>query len=86
MLCGKYYWIASRATYPGYVSTQWHIFVEIGSQFQPYAMLQGSDSNIQEFTTTSFGILPIVTLKTNVIDTSNIADSTGKEENAWKLK
>lgn len=85
MLCGKYYWIASRATYPSY-ATQWHVFAEEGSQFQSMALFQGSDSNVGQFTNTGYGVMPIVTLKSNAVDLSTLSSTNGNENNPWKLK
>ena len=86
MLFGKYYWIASRATWPGYGNTQWHVFAEAGSQFQPMALFQGADRGAEQFTNTAYGVMPVVTLKSNVVDVSTLSSTKGNENDPWKLK
>ncbi len=49
-------------------------------------LFEGKSNGYEEYEGRSFGVLPVVTLKSKVIDTSNISSTIGKEDNPWILK
>ncbi len=84
---GKY-WLATRNTAISDSGTiSYSSYVINVNILNSTTFCDGNNRNLVEYSYQSdYSIRPVVTLKVNAIDVTNVAETSGKEENAWKLK
>ena len=84
MLFNGNYWLASCCIDASSSSSSFYVRRVVGSYTNSNYFCWGLSSNLREFTNDACAVRPIVTLKSNVIDTSSSTEYNG--ETMWNLK
>ena len=84
MLFNGSYWLASPCIYTLYYVAQYRVSYVNGDNLDSSALYTGNSSTDFEYPYSDYAVRPIITLKSNVIDTSSSTEYNG--ETMWNLK
>ena len=85
MINGKY-WLASRSVLTSSSNATFSLRCIYNGSVSKNDLFSGRTSGTSESTASYSAIRPVVTLKSNVIDITNITEDSGKDGHAWELK
>lgn len=83
---GDYYWLASRSTKTASSQAYFGVRDIYDNHIGFVCICFGRRASVDEYPYEDNAVRPVVTLKPNIIDVSNVTDDSGKDGHAWKLK